>query len=96
MKKIILATTIMIAGLASAKNTPKEPASSPKKITNSVSAKAKVSLCTVSCSTSVQIGMNTLTITSSAGSIFTSCETASQNCTKKLMRKVLDLSMATE
>ena len=96
MKKIILATTIMFAGLASAKNTPIEPASSFKKITNSVSVNSKAPLCTVSCSTSVQIGMNTLTITSSAGSIFTSCETAAQNCTKKLMRKVLDLSMATE
>lgn len=49
--------------------------------------------CTISCSVTVDSGFGTsLTITTSAGSWFTSCETATLNCNKKLMHKIVDLA----
>ncbi|MCJ7935628.1 MAG: hypothetical protein MUW56_18885 [Chryseobacterium sp.] len=93
MRKIILTTMFLAAGMVSAANGSKGTDPSVKK---NLTKKAETkTVCTVSCSTQVQIGMNTLTITSTAGSIFTSCETAATNCTKKLMSKVLDMAMNT-
>lgn len=93
MKKIILTTMFLAAGMVSAANGSKSTVLSVKK--SMVKKTETKTVCTVSCSTQVQIGMNTLTISSSAGNIFTSCETAASNCTKKLMRKVLDMAMDT-
>ena len=47
--------------------------------------------CRASCSVSVNINGVTYTVETSAGSIFTSCETAGKNCQKKLMHKLVDL-----
>lgn len=45
----------------------------------------------ITCSVTMQIGSTTVTITESAGNIFTSAETAGINCTKKLQHKLIDM-----
>ncbi|WP_404986202.1 hypothetical protein ACI513_03615 [Chryseobacterium sp. M5] len=92
MKKIIIASTTLMCGVLFAA----VPNENLKKNTGDENKKTEVvqkdEFCSVSCSTTTQIGSTSITVSESAGNIFTSCTTAAEKCNRKLLHKILDLS----
>lgn len=77
-------TGLVLKSSISEKNEKKE---TPKKVDGNEDG-----LCRVTCSMSIDNGMGgSTTISASAGSIFTSCETAQTNCHRKLMHELIDM-----
>ena len=91
MKKTIILSLLVIGGYASASVSPKN--NEVIKKTGKTKAKIKKPVCTVSCSATVNVLGTMVTVTTSAGGWFTSCDTAAANCTEKLGKKMMSIAL---
>lgn len=102
MKKISVFLAVAAMGFANAKELPSKAIESKdvcyinKELVSLIHNEATISEkeetpVRITCSTTMQIGSTTLTVTASSGNLFTSAETAALNCTKKLQHKLVDL-----